>query len=368
MTWSGHGSRFSAFTLIMFLTVASSGCERRPTVVLGVVTSAAYVDAARLAVEEALAEGALPGFDTAMISESQNLASPAIDAARRLIEIEGLIAVVGHSNSAASLATAPIYNERRVVQIAPTSSATVFSQAGPFSFRLVPADDRQGRFLAEHLRAEFPPGARVAVAYVNDDYGRGLQATFRAALDTARYPVVLELPHVENDIGEADIDYAVDAIRAARPDVIVWLARGGVLARFLAPIRAVLPDVPIVGSDAVGSGALAQNSAVVPAGIRYADYLDLTATDELRAFAARYRGRFGIDGTAAAALTYDAARLVIAGIRAGARTGPDLQAFLASLGRTVPPFAGVTGPIAFDANRGVDRSYVMLTLGRVGAR
>jgi branched-chain amino acid transport system substrate-binding protein len=364
----GTGPPSAAAILIVSFTAALVACEPHRPVVLGVVTAPPYVDAARLAVEEALAQSPLPGFDTIMIPQGQNLASPAIEAARRLVDAEGLIAVIGHSNSAASLATAPIYNERRVVQIAPTASAAVYSQAGPFSFRLVPPDDRQGRFLAKYLRTTFRGGARVAVAYVNDEYGRGLHAALRAELDTAQYPVVLELPHVEDDVADADLAYGATALRAARPEVIVWLARGGILARFITPIRAVLPRVPIVGSDAVGAGGLSNEAAAVAAGMRYVDYADLMATEELRAFSARYHARFGYDPTVASALTYDAVRLVIAGIRAGAHTGNDLRSYLTSLGGAAPPFAGVTGPIAFDANGDVGRSYVLKTLGAEDAR
>ncbi len=330
---------------------------------IGVSTSPPFVQAARMAVEDELVAGPVPGLDTVMIPESRNLAAPAIETARRLVAVAGMTAVVGHSNSAASLAAAPIYNEREIVQIAPTASAPAFSRAGRFSFRLVPSDDRQGRFLAEYVREALPGGGRLAVVYVNDDYGRGLRAALLANLDVERFPVVVELPHVENDVRDADTAYAAGALQAARPDAVLWLARGGMLARFLPSIRTVLPDVPIVGGDAVEAGGLQAAPREFWGDVRSVAYVDLDASEALRSFRRRYRERFGRDPAGPDALTYDAVRLVIAGLKAGARTGPDLRTYLMSLGRGTRPYPGLTGPIVFDDAGDVERSYVVETMG-----
>lgn len=349
--------------VVMFLA-----CDASRTVVLGVSTSPPYVDAARLAIEDEMAAGPVPGLDTAMHPQSQNLATPAIEAARELVAREGLIAVIGHSNSAASLATAPIYNGRAVVQIAPTASAPAYTQAGPYSFRLVPPDDEQGRFLARRLTDILPAGGRLALVYVNDDYGRGLRASLLAALDTGRYVVVSELPHLESELTQAAAAYTAAALGAARPDLIVWLARGGALRRFIAAIRTRLPATPIVGGDGLGTDQMGSVPRSALGDVRYVAYLDLDASEALRAFAARYHERFGRLATASDALTYDAVRLAIAGIRAGARTGEQLRAYLATLGRAVPAYAGIAGPIAFDAEGDPERAYVLLRAGSTGER
>jgi len=101
-----------------------------------------------------------------------------------------------------------------------------------------------------------------------------------------------------------------------------------------------------------------------PAGgdVRFVEYVDLDATDALRAFRDRYHERFNREPAGPHVLTYDAVRLVIAGVRACARTGRDLHGYLVSLGRTAPPYDGLTGPIAFDDDSNVNRSYVFITL------
>lgn len=346
--------------------VASSACEP-PLPVIGVSTSNPYVDAARLAIADLDAEGRSAGFDTVMAPSGGNQAEPALEAAARMVAIDGIVAVIGHSNSAASLAAAPVYGEHEVVQISPTATAVLYSEAGPYSFRLVPPDDRQGAFIADELGRLLPDGGRVALFYINDDYGKGLRRALLQRVETTTLDIVVDLPHLEDDVSDVDIGRAGVALSEGRPDAIVWLARGTTLNRYLDAIRDVAPDVPILGSDALEAGNPRIGSARL-AGVRSVTFVDLTATDELRAFSSRYAARYRRPASGADALTYDATRLVLAGLDAGARDGPRLRRYLMSLGRTRPPFEGITGPIHFDDQGDVERSYHIVEMGPEGAR
>src|SRR5205807_47995 len=109
-----------------------------------------------------------------MLGQVSTAAQMALTAAESLASDPKVLAVVGHTNSSASLAAAHVYNEHHVVQIAPTTTTPLYSEAGDYSFRMVASDVYQGRFLANLVLAI--PGQRVAVLYVNDDYGRALHA------------------------------------------------------------------------------------------------------------------------------------------------------------------------------------------------
>ena len=352
--------------VLVLVCLALLGCERAAPVVIGLSSSAAYLDAARMAIAEELQAGPIPGLDTVFVPERTNQATPAIEAARTFTAREGLVAVVGHSNSSASLAAAPIYNAQKVVQIAPTASAVSYSEAGPFSFRLVPPDDRQGAFIAQVVRDRLPSGGRLAVLYVNDDYGRGLRSAVLDHLDV-RYPVVVDLPHVETDVGEAEIAQARDAAVSQRPDILLWLGRGTVLMRFVAPLRAALPELPILGGDATGGGGAEETDPGGWGTMEYVAYVDMSLP-ALQEFARRYRERFGVAADGPHALTYDATRLILRGIRAGARTGPDLRAYLLSLSHGRPAYDGLTGPVVFDDRGDVSRPYVLATMRAVDER
>lgn len=354
---------------LLLVAAVSSACDRpgdEPALV-AVNLGSTFLDGARLAIDEELERGAIPGFDTIMIPETSNRSDVTVMHAEDLVTLPSLRAVIGHSNSTSSMAAAPVYNAHEVVQIAPTSTSPAYSQAGDYSFRLVPSDDGQGQFLAERVADEFPDGTRLAVFFVNDDYGRGLRTRFREHLDTERHPIVAEIPHVEEGLDEGDVRSGIQSAAVARPDVIVWLARAIPLTRFLPALRREFGAIPIYGGDGVGTTAPPRDAALWK-GIIYADFFDPGATPELRAFTDRYRARFGQEAGTPEILTYDAMRLLLTALREGHRSGPEIRDWLGSLGRERPPFDGVSGPISFDADGDVERTYVLRSFGEQGDR
>lgn len=340
---------------------ATSACADAPRPAIGITNSAAYIDAARLAVAdfEATDNGG-SAVDTLLRLEASNRAMDALRTAEEFVNTPGIVAVVGHSNSATTLAASQIYNERRVVQLAPTSSAVVYAGAGPYSFRLVPPDDRQGRFLARGLRDSLPAGATVALLYVNDDYGRGLRAAFLEGIAELQDPprIVLDLPHTD-DLATLEVAQAnqVAALEGSGAEAVVWLSRAAALHALLPALRNRVGNLPIFGGDAIVSALTLPVVDDRWAGIRYVSFVDLSATPAGRRFVRRYQERFGVAPSGSHALTYDATRLLLTAFADGARTGPELRDYLGSLGRQRPPYAGVTGPIEFDERGNVDRSY-----------
>lgn len=354
----------AAGLLLALAGLGTGACEAPPRPVLGVTSSGPYVDAARIAIMDATVAGALP-VDTMLRPEASNSAQPALRTAEEFVNRPGMAAVVGHSNSAASLAASQLYNAQQIVQIAPTASAVLYSEAGPFSFRLVPPDDRQGRFLARVLRDSLPPGASVALLYVNDDYGRGLRSAVLEGMAELGDPqrIAADMPHTERLPVDPEMkDHQLGALTASEADVILWLGRASTLHEVLPAIRRAAGDIPIYGGDAVGPGQQIRTHDGRWHGVRHVAFAELNATAEGRRFATRYEERFGVPAGAADALTYDAVALVLSAVGSGARTGPQIRDYLLSLGRERAPYGGVTGPIQFDENGDVERSYHLATV------
>jgi len=342
------------------LAITGAACESRTVPTIAIVSAGGYLDAARMAIEDAQRETPSLRVDTMIVESSSNAATDAVGFATDFLARPGLVAVIGHVTSSASLATSQLYNAGSVVQLSPTATSILYSQAGPFSFRMVPPDDRQATFLCEVLCAAYPPGTRVALLYVNDDYGRGLRTALRASLDTSALDVVLDLPHAEDERRPEVITEIVGSVVAARPDVVVFLGSSASLSVYLPALRAARPTLPIVGSDAVSSWARTPIAPDNWRAVQFADFVDVTATESLRTFARRYAERTGRAATGPDVLTYDAVRVVLEAIGAGATSGEDVRAFLASLGRDRPPYAAISGPLQFSDNGDPERSFVLL--------
>lgn len=340
--------------------LALAACDSTP-VVIGIANARLPIDGAVLALEDAEAAGLSVPVDTMIARSVNTLAAPAVRAADTILSTPGVIAVLGHSNSAASLTAAPLYNEAGVVQLATHSTAEIYSHAGPFSFRMVPPDGQQGRLLADYIATHFP-GSRVALVHVNDDYGRGLRSAVLDALPPDAVRLILDTPHIERAT-PVMIRRTVMAVVDAEPDVVLWLSRAVQLQDYLPGIREGLGAVPIVGGDALIPVAGYPNTGGLWDNIHYVRLVDLEARPGTRTFQRRFRERFGHPADDAAALAYDGMGVLIEGIREGARTGDELREYLAALGRDRPPYPGITGPVAFDEQGDASREYVMTSTG-----
>jgi branched-chain amino acid transport system substrate-binding protein len=330
---------------------------------IGVVLSDDGVLGARIAAGEVSAAGGVAGRKLSVLvtEEASTAAHPAIELAERLSADPTVIAVVGHSNSAATLAASQTYNRHHVPQIAPTSSAPAISQAGEYTFRLVASDEYQGKFLADAI-TEGGKIQRVAILYVNDEYGRALYGELREQLRRREIPVVYEAPF----LAEPRFTWPATLARSVveqQPDVLVWIGRPGELAILLPQLREMLPRLSILASDGVQSQKFHQNEDGIFTGVRFVRFRDVESdANDMRALRERFRSDGGLALTDEAALAYEAIHLVAAAIAAGGARRENVRDYLASLGSSRPPYAGPLGPIAFDSNGDAKPHYVMSVL------
>ena len=84
------------------------------------------------------------------IANDDNDPEIAVEIANKLVEDAGVIAVIGHNDSNASIAAAPIYQENGLVMITPTSSAEKLSTMGDYIFRSTPSTRDLAETLAEY--------------------------------------------------------------------------------------------------------------------------------------------------------------------------------------------------------------------------
>ena len=360
--WWGRGIGRLQVTLtaVLAFLLTASGCGDDRRVTIGIALGKMESDGAKFAYEEAVSRGLRIAIDTVFARAGDTRAAPAIQGAERLVAVPGIVAVVGNGNSAASLATSPLYNSHKIVQLSPHSTAVLYSNAGPFSYRMVSPDDRQGRFLGERLMAE-ARGRRVALLYVNDDYGRSLRREVLQAVEPGAFRWVVDAPHIEGS-DSATTARKVTSLVENRAEMILWIGREVELDRILPSIRKALGDIPIIGSDGVVHALQLDNEDNRWSGVRFVELVDLDAGPAVRSFRARFLKRWGREPAGSEALSYDAMRVLIAAVEHGARSGVEVQRYLDGLGRRRPAFPGVTGPVVFDSLGDLERAYFLTTI------
>jgi branched-chain amino acid transport system substrate-binding protein len=345
---------------ILLLPLLASACSEDEPLRLGVVMESEGQRGAELAAEEINLRGGIDGRLLELRSiydAAENSARVAIEAAELLASDPTVLAVVGHPNSAATLAASQVYNSRGLVHVSPISTAPMVSQAGPYTFRTIPSDLRQAAFLADLVRSEAGE-RRPALIYVNDDYGRGLYQELRRRLVEGGTP-----PVYEGVYGEADKAPRLEVLARALSDSpangVVWIGRSQALGHFAAALREMSPTVPVLASEAVEAGRVYRNEDGVYTGVRFVRFLDPAAPGPVQELRERYLERFGEEITGTAVLTYDTVLLLAEALQAGARDRRGIRDYLMSLGRQRPEFQGIMGSISFDENGDLDRAYLL---------
>lgn len=155
-------------------------------------------------------------------------AAAATAAAERLITADKVNAVVGADCS--GVTGAILQNVARpngIVMISPSATSPALSTAedDDLFFRTAPSDARQGEVMAEVIMARGIK--KVAVTFTNNDYGKGLAESFKAAYEKAGGTVTISAAHED---GKADYAAEVGALAAAGGDLLVvcgYVDQGG---------------------------------------------------------------------------------------------------------------------------------------------
>ncbi|RLB42870.1 MAG: amino acid ABC transporter substrate-binding protein [Deltaproteobacteria bacterium] len=141
------------------------------------------------------------GFNVKLIHEdSETSAIPATNAAKKLVEVDKVVAIIG---ALASGVTVPVAESvtcpNGVIMISPASTSPLITvlpadQGRDFLFRTCPSDALQGlvagKFVATYNKT-------AAILYVNNPYGQGLAENFKRAFEKRHGKVIAMVPHDE---------------------------------------------------------------------------------------------------------------------------------------------------------------------------
>lgn len=300
------------------------------------------VAAIQLAFDEANAAGAI--FDgrklEARIEDSRIEPAPALFAAQKLIDVDNVPAIIGPTTSGATLAVAPVVENRRIVLISPIASADKVSGAGDFVFRIAPKDQLQAR---EAVRWFHEKGfGKAAILYINNEYGVGLEKSFREDFERQGGKVIVSEAITP---GQKDFRAEILKVKASGADALwlpIYMSEGGLLVRQKADLKF---DVPVLGTDPVADPLFLEAAGPAAEGIAFTNVTG-PAGPTFQAFAAKYRDRSGMDAEVVAAQTYDAARALIEALKIARSMSPvQIKDALYKVS-----FQGASGQVQFDKN------------------
>ncbi|MEM6464196.1 MAG: ABC transporter substrate-binding protein [Pseudomonadota bacterium] len=156
-------------------------------------------NAANLAVKQVNEQGGLlDGNAVAVFGDTTGSSQGAVDAAQKLANVENVPIVMGALMSGTTIAAAEaVFIPSGIVQLSPTATSPAMTEMNDndLVYRIVPSDNFQGQVLAKMVLDEGID--KVAVTYVNNDYGVGIGQTFMDAYLAAGGEIVAEVKHEE---------------------------------------------------------------------------------------------------------------------------------------------------------------------------
>lgn len=265
-----------------------------------------------------------------------------------------VVVVVGPGGSREALQVAPVYGAAQMPLLIPTATSRLLADAGALTFRLAPDDSVQGEFIAAFADTALQV-RELAIFYVPDEYGIGLAAGAASAA-AARGLRLLERAPIRltqdclDAAGRAHYDgIAAQLARRGAPGGVVIAARTVEAACLARALRARWPAVELLAGDGtyleslffLRAGDAAQGTYMVAFW-----HPDLPSAAS-RAFRDRFLAQTGRLPRHGDAVFVDAALLADAAIRHGGASRGAVAEYLRALGRSRPPYEGITGPIAF---------------------
>lgn len=204
------------------------------------------VESTKLAVKQINDQGGvLKGKIDFVIADGQCNPQASAAAAKKLVDVDKVVGIVGELCSGATIAAAESAGiPAGVVMISPaaTSPALTTLKDNDFVFRTAPSDARLGEVFAQYL---IKRGIKkIAMTYMNNDYGKGVANSFREPFKKAGGTITADLEHNEKAAsfraelatlskGKPDWLFVIAYANSSGPVIIKQALEGGFFKKFL---------------------------------------------------------------------------------------------------------------------------------------
>lgn len=296
------------------------------TIKIGVITpltgdNAAFGNSTKqglgLAVEEWNAKGGILGNQIQLIIEDgQCKPDPAVNAANKLINQDGVKFIIGEVCSSASIPIAGITNPKKVIQISSTSTnpgVTVdpdTKKTRPYTFRACFIDPFQGIVGANFALKTLNAKTAAVLLDQGNDYVRGLAEFFRDAFEKGGGKVVVWETYTAND---TDFSAILTKVAAAKPDFMYlpdYYNRVGLIAK---QAREKGITAKLMGGDGWDSPELDRKT--MDGGFYTSHYAQSDMRPIVQDWVKKFKAKYNIDTDANNTLAYDAATILFTAIK-----------------------------------------------------
>ncbi len=308
----------------------------------------------KLAVKERNAAGGVNGKQIQLITyDDQGKGQEAVTAVTRLIQQDGVVAVLGEVASSRSIAAGPVCQREGVPMISPSSTNPQVTEIGDMIFRVCFIDPFQGYVGASFAKNQLKLDKAATLYNRSQAYSAGLNKEFVNAFEKLGGQVLIQQAYAD---GDNDFSAQLTAIREKNPQFIYIPGYYTEVVNIARQARKLGVTCPLIGGDGWVSEEL-KNAGDALDGCYFSDhYSQEDKRPEVQDFLKKYKSEYGKTPDSMAALGYDAANLLFDAMkRAKSLNGHDLADAIAS----TKDFKAVTGNITINEHRDANKLAVI---------
>ncbi|WP_320174620.1 ABC transporter substrate-binding protein [Maridesulfovibrio sp.] len=284
--------------------------------------------------------------------DNESKAESAVNVALKLIEQDGVVAIIGPNSSKQAVPAGGTCNDNRTPMVSPWSTNPDTTKNRPWVFRAAFLDPFQGPVAVNFATKQFKAKTAAVLFDISNDYSKGLAEIFKEVFEkkNGTNGIVAFESHGTKD---QDFSAQLTKIINSNPDFIFVPDNYNQVALIVKQARDLGYKGPFMGSDAWGSAELMKLCGDDCKGQFFSThYAAAGAKGATKEFIDRYEAKFGETPDDVAALTWDAARLVLQAIQDAGSYSSDLKTERKAIRdalSSIKEFAGITGSMKFDS-------------------
>ncbi len=275
----------------------------------------------------------------------------------RLIDKDGVVAVIGEVISGNSIAAGEIAEKKKVPMVSPSSTNSLVTQGKKFVSRVCFIDPLQGTALAEFAAKTLKVKKATVLTDVEQDYSVGLSNYFMERFKKLGGQVL----QLQYKSGDQEFSAQLSQALAFGSEAIVVTGYYNEIALVAQQARALGYKGYILTGDGADAPELIKIGGQAVEGIYFSAHFhpDAPVTKRSKLFVDAFVKKYGVKPSTLSALGYDAYMLVLEAIERAKTTKPEL---IATAIRSIKNFEGATGTITIDSNGNATKDVVILTV------
>ncbi len=286
------------------------------------------------------------------IEDDQTSPSQTVSAFQKLIASIKPSAVIGGMTSTSALAAAPIAEQNGVVFLSPSASTPDLTDAGDFIFRNELSDAIGGIEQAVFARDSLDL-FKVAILYINNDYGIGVKNAFTNTFKSYGGSIVCSEPF---EADAQDFRFVLTKIIASKPQALFFIAYKESIP-ILRQLKELGAKFKLLSTPVFEDRDVLNQLGDLADGVIYVYYggFSVDADNQLvKNFVDKFKNAYGREPGYYAALGFDAMNLLINAMENGGLSSEEIRDALYK----IKDYRGVTGLTSFTKDGDVEKPVI----------